>query len=159
MTHLPKLTGNNWYEWKKEVETYFMLIGCGGHVKSEKPEGTKASEWEVLDQKVYAVIWFLVDANHRSPIVTTTSGKEAWAALVSEYQKDNSTNRLLLRQQFFSVTHDPAVPVSTFLEDVFSIVRKLDRSRGQRQDFNWARLFLGPGSHLNRASTNNLHHR
>lgn len=126
MTQLPKLTGDNWYEWKKEVETYFMLIGCGGHVKSEKPGDTKASEWEILDQKVYAVIWFLVDANHRSPIVNTSSGKEAWATLVSEYQKDSSTNRLLLRQQFFSVTHDPAVPVSTFLEDVFSIVRKLD---------------------------------
>ena len=35
-------------------------------------------------------------------------------------------NRLLLRQQFFSVTHDPAVPVSTFIDDIFSIVRKLD---------------------------------
>ena len=126
MTHLPKLTGDNWYEWKKEVETYFMLIGCGGHIKSEKPGGTKASEWDALDQKVYAIIWFLVDANHRSPIVTTTSGKEAWAALVAEYQKDSSTNRLLLHQQFFSVTHDPSLPVSTFLEDVFSIVRKLD---------------------------------
>ena len=126
LTYLPKLTGNNWYEWKKEVQTYFMLIGCGGHVGSEKPGGAKASEWEALDQKVYAIIWFLVDPIHRSPIVTTNSGKEAWAKLVAEYQKDSATNRLLLRQQFFSVTHDPAVPVSNFIDDVFSIVRKLD---------------------------------
>lgn len=129
MTYLPKLTGNNWYEWKKEVETYCMLIGCGEHLSSEKPGGEKVSvisEWEKIDQKVYAVIWFLVDPNHRSPIVATKSGKEAWDSLIAEYQKDSATNRLLLRQQFYSITHDPAIPVTTFIEDVFSIVRKLD---------------------------------
>ena len=103
-----------------------MLIECGGHLASEKPVGAKASEWEALDQKVYAVIWFLVDPNHRSPIVTTTSRKEVWAKLVAEYQKDSATNQLLLHQQFYSITHDPTVPVSTFIDDVSSIVQKLD---------------------------------
>jgi gag-polypeptide of LTR copia-type len=126
MTYLPKLTGNNWYEWKKEVETYFMLIGCRVHVGSEKPGGAKASEWEALDEKVYAMIWFLVDPNYRSLIITMKSRKEAWAKLVSEYQKDSMTNRLLLRQQFYSIAHDPAVPVSTFIDNVFAIVQKLD---------------------------------
>jgi hypothetical protein len=126
MASIPNLTGDNWYEWKKEVETYFMFIGCGGHVSSTKPGGDKVLEWDRLDQKVYAVIWFLINPNHRSPIMTTNSGKEAWAILVAEYQKDSATNRILLRQQFYSITHDPALPISNFIEDVFSIVRKLD---------------------------------
>jgi hypothetical protein len=126
MSQLPKLTGTNWYEWQKEIETYFMLIGCGGHVSSTKPGGDKGSEWDQVDQKVYAVIWFLVDPNYRGPIITTKSGKEAWAKLVAEYQKDNATNRLMLRQQFYSIIHDPAIPVADFIEGVLSVARKLD---------------------------------
>ena len=62
MSQLPKLTGTNWYEWQKEIETYFMLIGCGGHIGSTKPGGDKGLEWDQVDQKVYAVIWFLVES-------------------------------------------------------------------------------------------------
>ena len=126
MSQLPKLTGTNWYEWQKEIETYFMLIGCGGHVTSTKPGGDKGLEWDQVDQKVYAVIWFLVDPNYRGPIITTKSGKEAWAKLIAEYQKDNATNLLMLRQQFYSTIHDPTIPVANFIEGVLSVARKLD---------------------------------
>jgi hypothetical protein len=126
MARLPQLIGANWYEWQKEIETYFLLIGCGGHVGSTRPGGDKGPEWDVVDQKVYAVIWFLVDPNHRSPIITTKSGKEAWAKLVAEYQKDNATNRLMLRQEFYSIKHDPALPITEFIEGVRSVARKLD---------------------------------
>lgn len=123
---LPKLTGDNWYEWKKEIETYFLLIGCGGHVGSTRPLDEKRSEWDTLDQKVYAIIWFLIDPSHRSSIITTNSGKEAWTKIITEYQKDSPTNRILLRQQFYSLTHDPALPISHFIDDVASSTRKLN---------------------------------
>jgi len=129
MSQLPKLTGINWYEWQKEIETYFMLISCGGHVSSTKPGGDKGSEWDQVDQKVYAVIWFLVDPNYRSPIIITKSGKEAWAKLVVEYQKDNVTNQLMLHQQLYSITHDPTIPVADFIEGVLSVTCKLDAIR------------------------------
>jgi hypothetical protein len=91
MARLPQPIGANWYEWQKEIETYFLLIGCRGHVGSTRPGGDKGLEWDVVDQKVYAIIWFLVDPNHHSLIITTKSRKEAWAKLVAEYQKDNTT--------------------------------------------------------------------
>jgi len=125
MATLPKLTGDNWYEWKKEIETYFLLIGCGGHVGSTRPLDEKRLEWDTLDQKVYAIIWFHLDPSHRSSIITTNSGKEAWTIIVTEYQKDSPTNRILLRRQFYSLTHDPALPISQFIDDVASITRKL----------------------------------
>ena len=92
MSQLLKLTGTNWHEWQKEIDTYFMLIGCGGHVSSTKPGGDMGSEWDQVDQKVYAVIWFLVDPKYHGLVITTKSGKEAWAKLIVEYQKDNATN-------------------------------------------------------------------
>ena len=46
MSRLLKLTGTNWYEWQKEIETYFMLIGCRGHVSSTKPGGDRGlTKW------------------------------------------------------------------------------------------------------------------
>ena len=126
MSQLPKLTDTNWYEWQKEIETYFMLIGCRGHVSSTKSGGDKGSEWDQVDQKVYAVIWFLVDPNYHGPIITTKSGKEAWAKLIVEYQKDNATNQLMLHQQFYSVIHDPTIPVANFIKGVLLVARKLD---------------------------------
>ena len=126
MPHLPKLTGTNWHEWQKEIETYFMLIGCGGHIDSVRPGGDKALAWDQTDQKVYAVIWFLTDPNYRSPIITTKSGKEAWSKLVAEYQKDNATNRILLRQQFYSITHYSSASIPNFIEGVLTVARRLE---------------------------------
>lgn len=126
MACLPQLTGAYWYEWQKEIETYFLLIGCGGHVGSTRPGGDKGSEWDVVDQKVYTIIWFLVDPNHHSPIITTKSGKEAWAKLVAEYQKDDTTNQLMLHQDFYSIKHDSALPVTKFIEGVLLVACKLD---------------------------------
>ena len=43
-----------------------------------------------MDQKVYAVIWNLVDLNYHGLIITTKSGMEAWVKLITEYQKGHS---------------------------------------------------------------------
>jgi len=91
-------------------------------------------EWDQVGQKVYAVIWFLVDPNHCFSIITTKSGKEAWAKLFAEYQKDNPTNRLMLRQQFNSIIHDPAVPVADFIKSVLSVAHKLNVIRHKLSD-------------------------
>ena len=56
MAHFPQLTGANWYEWQKDIETYFLLISCRGHVGSTRPGGDKEPEWDVVDQKAYAVM-------------------------------------------------------------------------------------------------------
>ena len=79
-----------------------------------------------MDQKVYAAIWFLVDPNYHGPIITTKSGKEVWAKLIAEYQKDNVMNWLMLCQQFYSTIHDPAIPVADFIEGILSVACKLD---------------------------------
>ena len=101
---------------------------------STRPGGDKGSEWDVVDQKVYAIIWFLVDPNHCSPIITTKSGKEAWEKSIVEYQKDNATNWLMLHQEFYSIKHDPALPVTEFIKGVLSVACKLNMIRHEPSD-------------------------
>jgi hypothetical protein len=79
-----------------------------------------------VNQKVYAVIWFLVGQNYHGPIITTKSGKEAWAKLIAEYQKDNAMNQLMLHQQLYSITHNPAIPIADFIKGVLLVTCKLN---------------------------------
>ena len=58
-------------------------------------------------------------------IVDIKSGREAWKKLISAYKKDSATTRMALRQQFYSLTHDPAVGIAVFIDAIFSTVRQL----------------------------------
>jgi len=123
---LPKLNGTNWFEWKKEAETFLLLAGLDGTIDAEEvPTGAKAAEWTTKDRKTYAYLFFLIEPNYRAPIIDIKSGREAWKKLVSEYEKDSATTRMALRQQFYSLKHDPAVGIAVFIDAVFSIVRQL----------------------------------
>jgi hypothetical protein len=123
---LPKLNSSNWFEWKKEAETFLLLAGLDGIIDAEDiPTGTKATEWTAKDRKTYAYLFFLIEPNYRAPIIDIKSGHEAWKKLVAEYEKDSATTRMALCQQFYSLTHDPTVGIAVFIDAVFSIVRQL----------------------------------
>src|ERR1700733_13103611 len=97
---LPKLNGSNWFEWKKEAETFLLLTGLDGTIDTEDvPTGTKATKWAAKDHKTYAYLFFLIEPNYRAPIIDIKSGREAWKKLVSEYEKDSATICMTLCQQ------------------------------------------------------------
>src|SRR5882762_845865 len=65
----------------------------------------------------------------------TITGKDNWKKVAKvlremecewEYQKDNATNQLMLHQQFYSIIHDPAIPIANFIKGVFLVICKLD---------------------------------
>jgi hypothetical protein len=121
LSTLPKLNGSNWFEWKKEAETFLLLAGLDGTIDAEEvPTGAT-----VKDRKTYADLFFLIELNYRAPIVDIKSGCKAWKKLIAEYEKDSATTRMALRQQFYSLTHDPAVGIAVFIDAVFPIVRQL----------------------------------
>ena len=120
---LPKLNGSNWFEWKKEAETFLLLAGLDGIIDAkEVPTGAKATEWNSKDRKTYAYLFFLIKLNHRAPIIDMKSSQDAWKKLMSEYKKDSAITRMALRQQFYLLTHNPTVGIVVFIDAVFSIV-------------------------------------
>jgi hypothetical protein len=125
LSSLPKFNGTNWFEWKKEAETFLMLASLDGVIDAKEVPDTKAAEWTVKDRKVYAYIFFLVEPNYRAPILDIKSGREAWNKLVSEHEKDNATTRIGLRQQFYTLSHNPSLSIVVFIDAVTSIARQL----------------------------------
>src|SRR6202011_5083012 len=45
--------------------------------------------------------------------------------LVTEYQKDNTINYILLLYKFYSITHNPAYSISDFIEGVLAVACQL----------------------------------
>ena len=126
LSGLPKFNGSNWFEWKKEAETFLMLASLDEVIDAGVvPTDKKAAEWITKDRKVYAYIFFLVEPNYRAPILDIKSGREAWNKLVSEHEKDNATTRIRLRQQFYSLSHNPSLSIVVFIDAVISIARQL----------------------------------
>ena len=71
---LPKLNGSNWFEWKKEVETFLLLTGLDGVIDAEDvPTGTKATEWMAKDHKMYVYLFFLIKLNYCASIINIKS--------------------------------------------------------------------------------------
>src|SRR5882762_5633780 len=80
---LPKLNGSNWFEWKKEAETFLLLAGLDGTIDAEEvPTGAKAAEWMAKDRKIYAYLFFLIEPNYRAPIINIKSGCDTWKSLL-----------------------------------------------------------------------------
>ena len=71
---LPKLNGSNWFEWKKEAETFLLLAGLDRIIDAgEVPTGAKATEWNSKDRKTYAYLFFLIKPNYHVPIIDIKS--------------------------------------------------------------------------------------
>src|ERR1700728_2617200 len=99
LTTLPKLNGSNWFEWKKEAETFLMLAGLNGIIDAKEVPTT--AEWTVKDRKTYAYLFFLIEPNYYTPIIDIKSGHEAWKKLTAEYKKNSAMSCMALRQQFY----------------------------------------------------------
>ena len=92
---LPKFNGTNWFEWKKQVETFLMLGSLDEVIDAGVDSvGKKDAGWIEKDRKAYAYIFFLVEPNYRALILDIKSGREAWNKLVSEHEKDNAKTRI-----------------------------------------------------------------
>ena len=68
---LPKLNESNWFEWKKEAETFILLAGLDAE---EVPTGAKAvNDWTANDHKTYVYHFFLIEPNYCAPIIDIRS--------------------------------------------------------------------------------------
>ena len=137
LTTLPNL---NWFEWKKEAETFLLLAGLD---TKEVPTGVKAaSDWAAKDHKMYVYLFFLIEPNYCAPIIDIKSGQDTWAKLVAKYEKDSATMCMALHQWFYSLTHDPAVGIVGFIDTVFSVVWQLGTIGHKLNDLKIANKLL-----------------
>ena len=127
-TSIPKFSGTNWVTFKKDVKVFFLLDGVWDVVSGAVPKPADLKDlgdWETKDKRGYSLLYFLIGSDYRSIITELSSGSTAWNALKGEYEKDSSATWLTLRNQFYTIRHNPSHPVSIFIDAIQSIARQL----------------------------------
>jgi len=132
LASIAKLNGQNWHTWSKETESYLTMEDFWELVDPLEAIPTAAAALK-RDKKAYAHIWFLVEPDFRDTIVEIKSGREAWAALNAEHEKDTPSTRMNLRQRFYSLSHDPTIGVIPFTNQVLAVVRQLESIKRKPQ--------------------------
>ncbi|KAF7345508.1 hypothetical protein MVEN_01569300 [Mycena venus] len=137
--------GTNWSSFSKDVQVFFQLEGIWDIVSGakKKPSDTDEGEkWTRNNERAYSMIYFLISADYRSIIADVSTGVEAWRLLKDEYQKDSSALRLALRNELYSIRHDPKHPVGVYTEAVRSVARQLKAIGHAVKDDDLADLIL-----------------
>src|SRR5882762_4722004 len=107
------------------------------------------------NQKAYTHIWFLVEPNCQDVIIEVKLGREAWAALQAEHEKDTPSTRMNLCQRFYALSHNPATGIMPFINKVLAIVRQLESiKRKPQNDEITDKLLIGLHSSLTAICTN-----
>ncbi|KAF7340496.1 hypothetical protein MSAN_02121000 [Mycena sanguinolenta] len=120
--------GNNWGSFSKDTQVFFQLEGNWEIVNGTKKKPSDADEaekWTRQNERAYSMIYFLLGADYRSIIADVSTGVEAWKLLKDEYQKDSSALRLALRNQLYSIRHDPKQPISVYIEAIRTVACQL----------------------------------
>jgi len=122
---IAKLNGQNRHTWSKETEAYLTMEEFW---ELMDPTGAMLTSTTALkcNKKAYAYIWFLVGPSSWDSIIEIKSGQEAWAALKAEHEKDMPSTRMNLCQQLYLLSHNPAVGVIPFVNEVLSVVHQLE---------------------------------
>jgi len=125
LTSIAKLNGQNWHTWSKQTESYLTMEDFWELVDPLEAIPTAAAALK-RDKKAYAHIWFLVEPDFRDTIVKIKSGREAWAALKAEYEKDTPSTQMNPCQHFYSLSHDPTIGIIPFTNQVLAVVCQLE---------------------------------
>jgi hypothetical protein len=122
---ITKLNGQNWHTWSKETEAYLTMEEFWELVDPTEAIPTSAANLK-CNKKAYAHILFLVEPNCWDTIIELKSGHDAWAMLKAEHEKDTPSTQMNLHQCFYALSHNPAAGVTTFINNVHTVVRQLE---------------------------------
>jgi hypothetical protein len=125
LSEIPKLSANNWMEFKEAMEMLFLGSGAS-YLIDPKPSTTIPSQCLNLDQQLVPHIWARVEAEFRYIVQNSrTSALLAWTSLCSHFERSTMPRRLAARQQLYSVVHDPSKPLDIFIHSVTSAAKVL----------------------------------
>ena len=96
---------------------YLRAVGLPGIISGVKPaSGDPAhASWVELDEVVYSYIWTLIPDRFQFLIDSADTVSSAFALLKAHFEKSNMSTRMHARQAFYSVRHDPSLPISAYI--------------------------------------------
>jgi len=130
LASITKLNGQNWHTWSKETKAYLTMEEFWELIDPTEAAPTSVANLK-HDKKAYAHIWFLVEPNCWDAIIELKSGHKAQAALKAKHEKDTLSTCMNLCQHFYTLSHNHAVGVMQFVNNVLTVVCQLKSINGK----------------------------
>lgn len=119
LLEVPMLSSHNWHDFVKAAKMYFLAIGLEGIVSGTAPTTADAlSAWNALDKLALPLLWARVDREYRYLVEDCDSASAAWKKLKGHFQIATMFTRMRAREDFYSVEHDPSLPIDAYIHAV-----------------------------------------
>ncbi|THU77600.1 hypothetical protein K435DRAFT_877642 [Dendrothele bispora CBS 962.96] len=131
---VPTLVGDsNYEEWRLKAKAFLITQKLWKSVSPDEtiPTNHQARQkWEERDETAFGELFLLVNDEIQGMIadLPQESGRAIWQFLATKYAIQNTPiSRQSLRTAFYSLSHDPTLPVDTFISQVKRIATQIKR--------------------------------
>ena len=129
ITWITKLNSRNYHDWKFSVSIILQQKGCWKVTsgEEEKPSAKEAEgSWETKADEGFTLIALTVEPSQYTYIRDAKNGPEVWKVLKDIYKKNSQSTHINLKRQFYGFEHDTSTSISTYVNGITDLVRKLN---------------------------------
>ncbi len=115
---VPKLTKDNYYDWKFSISLVLQRAGCWDIIQKGK---NKSEDWKIPKNaqnkadEALTIIGLTINPSQYKLISHCKNGVEAWYKLAGHYEKNSRANRIQLTCAFYNFKHDPKMLISDYI--------------------------------------------
>ena len=124
--NMPKLDGNNYYDWKFAIGMVLWWAGCWDVLMTEKPATrTSGEDWDKKAEELLTYIRLTISQNQYGYIWDSTDGPSAWKALADIYKKNSCATYISLKRQFYGYQHNKMCPIADYVTSITDLTAQL----------------------------------
>jgi len=105
---------------------FFLGVGVTGITEGTVPtDPVELRKWEALDKQLTAFIYSRVAEEYHYLLKGITSGRVAFETLKAFFERSTMGHRMNARAEFYSITHNPSVPIEIYFQALSAAKSKL----------------------------------
>ena len=122
---VPKLTKDNYYDWKFGISLVLWKANCWDVIQNAKKD--RSGDWKVTKDAVdkadeaLTIIGLTLDPSQYKLVNQCENGVEAWYKLADHYEKNSRANRIRLTRAFYNFKHDLDMPIDEYIQGLEAI--------------------------------------
>jgi hypothetical protein len=125
LSSVPHLDGTNYHDWKFGISMLLRRAGIYSIVCGDVKKTDEDKTWDKNSEEGLVLIGLSIDPSQYSYIRDATTGPEAWKALSDVYEKNSRANRISLKRQFYSFTHDIGRGMQGYITGISNLAAQL----------------------------------
>ncbi len=135
---IDKLNGSNWPIWKMQISNYLLArdlwdlidgtevapVQDANAAETEEVFAARTKAYRVKTARVMSILSQTISTSYLHLIVlsSVTTPRQAWQALVGQFERPSLSNKLMLKSQLFGYKMAPNVSIEDHLKGLTDLV-------------------------------------